>query len=252
MKIQLTRALIGRNLQHMHSFRIEQQPSRAMLQPNILISTDESSHISNAVENICSDPHSPRYTTQDSAVPIHVSPTVASVRLRQSPSHSYNDVPNPPTNGTVTHNVRNMVDVHDMLQPILPVRDNIEHPQTDTTNLVDIHDMIQPIPPAQAFSSFDGLSNGDIGDMVNVHDMLQPILPVPACESFDGQSQSNMVGMAELHNMAPSIPPTQALRQMDRPVPTMDDRMFVPRMTESQNMRTQNTFCNPFSQVSAT
>lgn len=208
----------------MHSFRIEQEPPRAVLQPNSLIPTDEPSHVSDAVENVRSDSHSPRYTTQDSAVAIHVSPTVAS-RLRQSPNHSNDDVTNQLTDGIIPHNVRNMIDIHDMLQPILPVRDNVEQPHGNTANMVDVHDMIQSILPAHAFSLFDGQSNEDIGDMVNVHDMLQPI------------------------NMAPPIPPAQ----VDRQVPTMDDRMFAPRMTDSQDIRTRNTYCGPFSQpVSAT
>lgn len=226
----------------MHSFRIEQEPPRAILQPNSLIPTDEPAHVSDAVENVRSDSHSPRYTTQDSAVAIHVSPTVAS-RLQQSPTHSNDDVTNQLTDGIVSHNVRNMVDMHDMLQPILPVRDNVEQPHGDTTNMVDVHDMIQPILPAHAFSLFDGQSNEDIGDMVNVHDMLQPILPVLNCESFDEQSQSNMMETAELSNMAPSIAPAQ----VDRQVPTMDDRVFAPRMTDSQDICPRNTYCGPFS-----
>ncbi|KAJ5976634.1 hypothetical protein N7481_010341 [Penicillium waksmanii] len=111
-----------------------------------------------------------------------------------------------------------MADVHDIPQPVLPqVFGSLGHQsQIDIANMLDIHDMIQPILPTQGFASLEDSS------MVDIHDMLQPILPTQACEPFNGQSQTRTSNMARFDDIG--------------------QPMFPAENVTSSNMQLQNMF----------
>ncbi|KAI2707450.1 hypothetical protein CBS147333_9342 [Penicillium roqueforti] len=128
----------------------------------------------------------------------------------------------------------NMVDVQDMMQPILPIPAQVcrlpsngdppqsgvasvinvpemaqavslqgEQQQMQTTGMVNIYDMVQPIMP-QTYTSLGEQQQMQTTGMVNVYDMIQQILPAQNLESFEN---TNIVN---IYDMLQQIPPAQA------------------------------------------
>ena len=251
---------IGQNLQQTRCFQIEQQAPRAVLQSDISTSSDGLPHTSDATQETRSDHETPLHTTRDSAATTYLSPAIAA-RLREPPSQSFDNAlitDANPHNGSSSSDMRDILNVHDTLQPILSMQGcGSIHGQApiDTSNMVNARDILQPILPAYNFPSFDGQTHGemvnvydtlqpvlpmqgcssingqvpiDTANMVNVHDMVLPIPPAQAMTSLNGHSQGNAVEMAELHDMFQPIPPVQAARPVASKLP-IQDRYFVPR-----------------------
>lgn len=254
---------IGQNLQQTRCFQIEQQIPKAVLQSGISTPNDGSSHTSDAAQEIRSDHETLLHTTHDSTATTYMSPAIAA-RLRESPSQSFDNATNQitganPRDGSGSSDMRDILNVHDTLQPILSMQGcgSIHgQAQIDTANMVNARDILQPILPAYNFPSFDGQTHGemvnvydtlqpilsmqgcssvngqapiDTANMVNVHDMVQPIPPAQAMTSPNGHSQSNAVEMAELHDMFQSIPPEQAARPVANQLPIQDHYCQVMR-----------------------
>lgn len=224
----------GRTLQHTQSFRVEQQQPAREVQ-----------------HQTPSTPH--QYSEHSSEMPIQVSPIISSPSL---PLQSHLDhIALNQLNGsnrhleqTSTDNV-GMVDVHDMIQPILRVQPHVceppsdpsqgnvaemvnvhempqhvlpqvfgslgEQSRIDVANMLDVHDMIQPILPTQEFYPLEDSST------VDIHDMLQPILPMRDCEPFKEKSQKRTSNMVRFHELGQPIFPTETASLSDTQLPNM-------------------------------
>jgi hypothetical protein len=130
----------------------------------------------------------------------------------------------------------NMVDVQDMMQPILPIPAQVcrlpsngdppqagvapvinvpemaqavssqgEQQQMQTTGMVNIYDMVQPILP-QAYTSLGEQQQMQTTGMVNIYDMVQPILP-QTYTSLGEQQQMQTTGMVNVYDMVQPILP---------------------------------------------
>lgn len=119
-------------------------------------------------------------------------------------------------NEQTSGNMENTVNVHDMLQPITPMQNcaSINGQASVNTNMVNVHETIHPILQAQAFATFNKQNRGNMGNMVNVHDMLQPILPMQNCASIHGQATMNS-SVVNVHDMIQPILPAQVCERMD-------------------------------------
>lgn len=141
-----------------------------------------------------------------------------------------------PPNGEISSGVGETIDVHDTLDPILPVQDleSIYEQPSISMASTDVHDMIQPLLPPQAFTPSIGQSQPNVITGVNhrfqpaqpakgydpihgqasiqmantdIHDMIQPILPLQAFTSSNAQSQHNV--LTELNHMSQPEQPAQ-------------------------------------------
>jgi hypothetical protein len=208
-----------------------------------------------------------------------MSPTLTPGRRQEAPSHSYNSNTDNLFDEDGTHNgqtsssLRNILNVHDMLQPILSLQNyglGHEQPPINMVNTVNVHDMIQPILPAHVFASFDEQTCGDMPDLtnlINVHDMLQPILPAQICDLLEVEPQTSVANTVDVHNigqqilpardfttpggqtrslnvecagMTQSSPSMQAPRAGGRQLLTQSGHLLAPQTIRSQFMSYQN------------
>ncbi|KAJ5202970.1 hypothetical protein N7449_005049 [Penicillium cf. viridicatum] len=127
-----------------------------------------------------------------------------------------------PHNGEISSGVAETIDLHDTLEPALPVQDleSIHEQPSISMASTDVHDMIQPLLPPQAFTLSNGQSQCNVITGLNhmfqpaqpaqgydlihgqasiemantdVHDMIQPLLPPQAFTPSNGQSQCNVI-----------------------------------------------------------
>ncbi|KAL4811671.1 hypothetical protein BDW67DRAFT_13048 [Aspergillus spinulosporus] len=148
----------------------------------------------------------------------------------------------------VQENPRNMV-VDDMLQPILFVQDcGFTYQQTSSStniNMVNVHDMNQPVLPVQQFASVDNQIQDNLGNMV-VDDMLQPILSVQDCGFTYSQTSTN-VDMGNANNMvspAEGFTLTNDQIQENMVVDDMLQPILPARACEPPESRPQTTMAN--------
>ncbi|RAH71350.1 uncharacterized protein BO66DRAFT_56172 [Aspergillus aculeatinus CBS 121060] len=147
---------LGRNLQHTYCFRLNEQQPRQVTDSNTPIPNNQVLSISDAYG---SD------DTPESVTASGISPAITTARLFEVPNQSYGHIANQLSNGFSSHNGQSLNDIE---------------------NIVNVYDMIQPILPVQAFHSFSEQDRGSMGNMVNVHDMLQPIVPTQDYGSIRG------------------------------------------------------------------
>ncbi|KAJ6038808.1 hypothetical protein N7499_003671 [Penicillium canescens] len=194
--------------QSLEPFSKRQPPGRVLPTGS---ANGEPSQIFGTIEDISPDPRSLLHTIHGSAA---TSSTVAQSRLREPTIRSFDNARIPMSgtgshNGEISSDVGETVDVHDTLEPVLPVQDleSSLHEQA-SINMAssDVHDMIQPLIPPQDSASSNRLNHrfqppqpvqgyGPIHgqasiDMAStdVHDMIQPILPPQAFASANGMN----------------------------------------------------------------
>ncbi|KAJ5288447.1 hypothetical protein PENANT_c097G09887 [Penicillium antarcticum] len=164
-------------------------------------------------------------------------------RLESSNSSRLGGISNPDHEQTSAGMI-NMVDVQDMMQPILPIPAQVcrlpsngdppqagvapvinvpemaqavssqgEQQQMQTTGMVNIYDMVQPILP-QICTSLGEQQQMQTTGMVNVYDMVQPILPQTYI-SLGEQQQMQTTGMVNAYDMIQQILPAQNLESFE-------------------------------------
>lgn len=227
---------------------MEEQPRREV-RPNTSIPIDKPSPTSDVVDNIRPRFQSQVSTAHGSAMAIQGSPEIASAERQESSSHSHDNLRNQQPfdrfdlhNGQTSVNIVNMVNVDDMIQPILPTLDFTpfdEQIQENTGNMV-VDDMLQPILSVQDCGlanqqTLNNVNTGNVGSMFQpvlstqgftplneqmeenpesmvVDDVLQPILPTHVCVPPERQSQTDMANMVDIRDTSrPTLSQTFSL-----------------------------------------
>lgn len=139
----------------------------------------------------------------------------------------------------------NIVDIHDMIQPILQIQAHDCEPpcdpsQVNDTQMADVHDMPQTVLP-QVFGSLGDQSQIDIANMLDIHDMIQPILPTQGFASLKNSS------VVDIHDLLQPILPTQACKPFNEQSQTarfheVGQAMFPAENVTSSNTQLQNMF----------
>lgn len=198
-------------------------------QPNMPARSNEAHDGSDTISHARSLVSSPTYANPVSPNTLHVSPPTSLIRPQEQFSgHPYDNATNQlahsfePSQGQPTAHIGNMVNVHDMIQP-----------------LSSTHSMM----PMQTFESSGGQPTASGGNMLDVHDMIQPLsstmTSTQALEPPDGHT----------HDMFQSICfSVPAFRQPDMQVMVGNESAYAPNITETQNEQSQNDHYTQFKQ----
>ena len=234
-------------------------------QPNMPARSNEAHDGSDTISHARSLVSSPTYANPVSPNTLHESPPTSLIRPQEQFSgHPYDNATNQlahsfePSQGQPTAHIGNMVNVHDMIQPLSSTHSMMPmqtfessggQPTASGGNMLDVHDMIQPLSsthpmmPMQAFESSGGQPTASGGNMLDVHDMIQPLsstmTSTQALEPPDGHT----------HDMFQSICfSVPAFRQPDMQVMVGNESAYAPNITETQNEQSQNDHYTQFKQ----